>query len=235
MKIFLFTWLAFSLASGPEPVQGPEYPAVIYRSNYLSSYYLSHAPTTTPWWPCWSPDGQWIAFSMYGSIWKMNVATDEAYELTHGDRLSSSPSLSPDGKQIVYTVEDNWRAIQMGILNVETGETRLLTSDDQVYVDPVFSPDGESLAYVTTKPNGNLNVLARPMQTGEWASPEVTITRDHDFGSPHLYFSDWDIYIEPAWLKNGSGLLLGSNRDVPLGSGNLWRVPFAPDAMTRAA
>lgn len=231
MKSFLLAWLAFSLAAVPGSDQGSEYPAVKYRSNYLSSYYLSHAPTTTPWWPCWSPDGQWIAFSMYGSIWKVNVATDEAYELTHGDRLHSSPAWSPDGKWIVYTIDDNWRAIQLGILNVETGETRPLTQDDQVYVDPVFSPDGKWLAYVTTKPAGNFNVVARPIQNGGWAGPEVAVTRDHDFGRTRLYFSNWDIHIEPAWLKDGSGLLLVSNRDVALGSGNLWRVPFESDAM----
>ncbi len=31
--------------------QGSEYPVVKYRSNYFSGYYLSHAPTTTPWAP----------------------------------------------------------------------------------------------------------------------------------------------------------------------------------------
>jgi Tol biopolymer transport system component len=126
---------------------------------------------------------------MYGSIWKVNVATDEAYELTHGDRLHSSPAWSPDGKWIVYTIDDNWRSIQLGILNVETGETRPLTQDDQVYVDPVFSPDGKWLAYVTTKPAGNFNVVARPIQNGDWAGPEIAVTRDHDFGRARLYFS----------------------------------------------
>ncbi len=233
MNSLLLAWLALALAAGPAADQGSEYPAVKYRSNYLSSYYLSHAPTTTPWWPCWSPDGKWIAFSLYGSIWKVNVATDEAYELTHGDRLNSSPAWSPDGKWIVYTVDDNWRSIQLGILNVDTGETRLLTHDDQVYVDPVFSPDGKWLAYATTKPAGNFNVVARPIQNGEWAGPEVAVTSDHDFGRPRLYFSNWDLHIEPAWLNDGSGLLLVSNRNVALGSGNLWRVPFEANAMPR--
>jgi hypothetical protein len=97
MKLLLCAWLVSHLAAGPAPHPASEYPAVVYRNDYLVGYYPSHAPTTTPWWPCWSPDGKWIAFSMYGSIWKVNVATDEAYELTHGDRLNSSPCWALDG------------------------------------------------------------------------------------------------------------------------------------------
>ena len=163
----------------------------------------------------------------------MNVSTDEAYEITHGERLDSSPACSPDGNWIVYTVDDNWRAIPLGILNANSGETRRLTSDDQVYLDPVFSPDGRWLAYVTIKPNGNFNVMARRIHNGEWAGPEIAITRDHAFGNSRLYFGNWDLHIQPAWLREGSGLLLVSNRDVALGSGNLSRVPFEGDAMTK--
>lgn len=96
--------------------------------------------------------------------------------------------------------------------------------DDQVYVDPAFSRDGRWLTYVTTKPNSNFNVMALPIHSGEWTGPEDAVTRYHDFGSARLYFGNWDLHIEPAWLRDGSGLLLISNRDVALGSGNPWRV-----------
>src|SRR5437016_378611 len=225
--------LACLLTPGLAAPQGTKYPAIKYRSNYLASYYVSHAPTTTPWAPCWSPDGKSIAFSMYGSIWIVDVRTGVASELTHGEKLHGSPAWSPDGKWIVYTADDNWRSIQLEILNVESGQTRPLTRDAQVYLDPVFSPDGSRLAYVSTKSNGNLNVAARPIHNGDWSGREVVLTRDHDFGRARSYFSNWDIHIEPAWLKDGRELLLVSNRDVPLGSGNLWRIPFQPDAMAR--
>jgi TolB protein len=211
--------------------QGSEYPAVKYRSNYLSSYYISHAPTTTPWWPSWSPDGKWIAFSMFGSIWKVEVASGAAYELTHDRKLHSSPSWSPDSKWIVFTADDNWRSIQLEVLNVQTGETRSLTQDSQVYLDPTFSPDGTRLAYVSSAQNGNLNVAVRPIHNGDWNGQEIPVTQNHSFGKSRPYFSDFDIHIEPAWLKDGQELLLISNRDVPLGSGNLWSISSKPDGM----
>src|SRR6185436_14824744 len=80
--------------------QGSEYAALKFRSNYLASYYLSHAPNTTPWWPSWSPDGKWIAVAMYGSIWKVDPQTGVASELTSSRKIHSSPSWSPDGKWI---------------------------------------------------------------------------------------------------------------------------------------
>jgi dipeptidyl aminopeptidase/acylaminoacyl peptidase len=225
--------MAALLGAGTAAAQGTEYPAVKYRSNYLASYYISHAPTTTPWWPSWSPDGKWIAVSLHGSIWKVDVASGEAYELTHGGKLHGSPAWSPDGKWIVYTADDEWRSVQLEILNTATGEARALTHDNQVYLDPVFSPDGTRLAFVTTRPGGNQNVVARSIHNGDWSGPEMAVTSDHRFGKERLYFSDWDIHIEPAWLRDGRELLLVSNRDTALGSGNLWRVPLQANAMAK--
>lgn len=214
--------------------QGDEYPALKFRSNYLSSYYLSHAPNTTPWWPSWSPDGKWIAVAMYGSIWRVDPETGVAEELTHSEKHHSSPSWSPDGKWIVYTADDHWNSIQLEIVNVATAETRKLTNDNQIYVDPVFSPGGERVAYVTTKPSGYLNLNTRAIRNGDWSGPETAITADHSFGKPRQYFADHDFHTQPAWLRDGSGLMIVANRDVPLGSGNLFRIGLDPDAMKTA-
>jgi TolB protein len=214
--------------------QGSEYPALKYRSNYLASYYLSHAPNTTPWWPSWSPDGKWIAVAMYGSIWRVDPKRGIAEELTYNTKIHSSPSWSPDGKWIVYTADDDWKSIQLEIVNVATGEIRKLTNDNQLYVDPVFSPDGERVAYVTTKGGGYLNVNVRSIRKGDWAGPETAITEEHRYGKPRLYFADQDFHTQPSWLRDGSGLLLVANRNVALGSGNVWRVPLERDAMQKA-
>src|SRR5687768_12805300 len=149
-RLCLFAAVCFAVA-GLLCAQGTEYPSMKYRSNYLSSYYLSHAPNTTPWWPSWSPDGKWIAVAMYGSIWKVDPKTGVAEELTYNKKIHSSPDWSPDGKWIVYTADDNWKSIQLEVVNVSTGEVRKLTEDTELYVDPVFSPDGRNVAYVTTK------------------------------------------------------------------------------------
>lgn len=215
--------------------QGTEYPAVKYRSNYLASYYLSHSPTTVPWWPAWSPGGRWIAVSLHGSIWKIDPRTGEAWELTHTRKLHSSPTWSPDGQWIVYTADDDWRSIQLEAVRVDTGEIRVLTAGDQVYADPVFSPDGTRLAYVSTKGTGNFHLFTRAIRGGDWAGVETQLSREHGFGRGRQYFAEQDLHIEPAWSRDGQELFLVSNRGVALGSGHLWRIPAeAADAMTRA-
>ena len=39
------------------------------------------------------------------------------------------------------------------------------------------------------------------------------------------------MHITPAWMPDGKELLLVSNRNVALGSGNVWRVPAEADGI----
>jgi dipeptidyl aminopeptidase/acylaminoacyl peptidase len=169
---------------------------------------------------------------MYGSIWKVDPHSGIAVELTYNKRYHSSPSWSPDGKWIVYTADDDARNIQLEIMNVETGMSQALTDDDQLYADPAFSPEGSHLAYVSTRPKGYFNVYVRPIRDGRWAGPEIALTRDHSYGKERLYFGPWDMHIQPAWLSDFE-MLQVSNRDVPLGSGDVWRIPVEADDSSR--
>jgi len=198
------------------------------------NYYLPPAPSTTPWWPTWSPDGKWIAVAMYGSIWKVDPQTGVAYELTYDRKYHSSPDWSPDGRWIVYTADDGGVSIGLEMMNVETGEAYPLTQDKEVYADPVFSPDGSRLAYVSTKPAGNFNIYVRPIRNGRWSGEEMALTADHSFGKDRLYFGAWDMHTQPAWMPDGKELLFVSNRDAPLGSGSVWRMPVEPGGSQKA-
>ncbi len=200
----------------------------------MHNFYFPPAPSSTPWMPAWSPDGKWVAVGMSGSIWKVDPDSGVAWELTAGSKYHSSPDWSPDGKWIAYTADDGGRTIQLEMLNVETGETHALTDDDRIYTEPAFSPDGTRLAYVSTRPSGYFNVYVRALAQGRFTGPEIAVTRDHDFGRDRLYFGPWDMHINPAWLPSGEELLIVSNRDTPLGSGNVLRVPAADGGIDRA-
>jgi len=204
------------------------YPAAKHGGNYMFNYYLPPAPSTTPWAPAWSPDGKWIAVAMYGSIWKVDPETGSATELTYSSKYHSSPSISPDGEWLIYIADDDGRSIQLEIQNLKSGETRELTQDEHLYLDPVFSPVGTQLAYVSTQPKGYFNVYVRPLRQGNWAGPAIALTEDRHFGRDRLYFGPWDMHTQPAWLPAGRDLLLVTNRDVPLGSGDVWRIPAQP-------
>lgn len=210
---------------------GNTYPASRQGGNYMHNFYFPPAPSSTPWAPDWSPDGKWIAVAMSGSIWKVDPETGQAWELTYNEKYHSLPDISPDGKWLVYTADDGGTTIQLEVLNLETGESHPLTDDDQIYVDPVFSPDGSRLAYVSTKPDGYFNVYVRAFDNGQWAGEEVAITSDNNYGNNRLYFGPWDMAITPTWLPGSGELLIVSNRGVPLGSGNVLRIPAEEDGI----
>lgn len=233
-------WLAAAtvivsvVAISPVRGQGGSYPAARTGANYMHNYYFPPAPSSTPWAPSWSPDGKWIAVAMSGSIWKVDPATGVAHELTYGPAYHSSPDWSPDGRWIIYTSDHSSKTIQLEIFDIETGESKALTSDAAIYTDPVFSPDGGRVVYVSTKPNGYFNVYIRAIKNGQWAGEEVAVTTDSKYPNDRLYFGVADLHITPAWLPDGKELLLVSNRDVALGSGNVLRVPATAGGMSRA-
>jgi len=232
--LIALTLAALSTRPSAQPPQPRMYPAAKQGGNYMYNYYFAPAPSSTPWTPAWSPDGRWIAVGMSGSIWRVDPKTGRAEELTYNRRYHSSPNWSPDGKWIIYTADDDQKSIQLEVLNVATGETQALTHDDQVYVDPVFSPDGTRVAYVSTKGRGNFNIYIRAIKDGRWAGDEIAITTDNTFGRDRLYFGAWDMHITPAWMPDGKELLIVSNRNVALGSGNVLRIPAAANGIDRA-
>jgi len=201
------------------------YPAARMGGNYMHNFYLPPAVNSAPWAPSWAPDGEHVALSMHGSIWSVDIESGLAIELVSGPAYYSSPDYSSDGRWLVYTADDHGRSIGLGVLDLTTGETHMLTDDEEVYADPSFSPDGSRIVYVSTEPSGYFNVFVRDFADGAWAGEPVAVTSDNSFGRDRLYFGSEDIHINPTWFPNGEELLLVSNRDVPLGSGNVFRVP----------
>ena len=202
--------------------------------NYMQNYYLPPAASSTPWWPSWSPDGQWLAFAMDGSLWRMKVANGRAdgvaEELLRESTYLSSPEWSPDGKFLAYTADDDGKSINIKILNVATGQSTAITTGAFENLEPAWSPDGRRLVYVSTAPNGYFNVFVAPIDNGRAGTP-IQVTTDHKFGRDRLYFGDPDVHISPSWSPDGQELLLVSNRGIPLGSGGVWRVPVIADVM----
>ena len=218
--------------SNDPPPRRSAYPAALTGGNYMHNYYLP-PPTSTPWRPCFSPDGEWIAFSMSGSIWKVRVQGGDAYELTANPTYDSSPTWSPDGRWIAYTADQDYRSVNLRVLDTHTGESSWLTEGDHLNLDPVWSPDGSALLYVSTAPDGWYNVYSIPVENGVPGQP-VKLTEDHAYANERLYFGAQDLHIQPTISPDGNEMILVSNRGISLGSGALWRAPIRSDAMSAA-
>ena len=101
--------------------------------------------------PCWSPDGQTIAFvsDFDGcmNIYTMNASGNNTKQLTKSKKPTLHPSWSPDGKQIVFS-----RNIKGGphvfIMDADGENEKLIMAKA---ADPTWSPDGKKILFASDR------------------------------------------------------------------------------------
>ena len=109
-----------------------------------------------------SPDGKWVAYTVsYGDfkqdafvtqIWLANSETGKSVQLTRGDKSSTNPRWSPDGRWLAFLsnrVEDK---NQIFVIDPSGGESQQLTKSETAISNFAWSEDGKSIAYTATEP-----------------------------------------------------------------------------------
>jgi TolB protein len=199
--------------------------AYYYREMYLPQL------TTGPSSAAWSPDSHSLIYSMAGSLWKQNLDSTTAEQLTAGPGYDYQPDCSPDGRWVAYSAY-NQDAIELWVLNLETKQSRQLTSDGAVNVEPRFSPDGKRIAFVSTSYKGHFHIFLGEFSNGELRNVR-RLTGETRTSLPRYYYSEFDHEISPAWSPEGSELVFVSNRGHIYGTGGFWRMKAEPDAEAR--
>lgn len=155
----------------------------------------------------WSPEGTKLyysridnhnpGFSMQSDLYVYDLEEEEETRLTFGLR-AMSPSVSPDGKRLVFVVGRDGTA-NLATMNTDASEFRLLTSythGEQVY-GPKWSPDGNRIVFDYSVRDGRDLAWVRPDGTGL----EFLVAGDHD--ARHATFSPDGSRIIFAWDKTG--------------------------------
>src|SRR5476649_1480912 len=100
-----------------------------FREMYLPA--LTRGPSAV----AFSPDGRTLVYSMRGSLWRQDLDSTEATELTNGPGYDYQPDWSPDGRRIAFVRYRN-DALELQELDVASGEVRELTKNKAVNVEP---------------------------------------------------------------------------------------------------
>ena len=109
-----------------------------------------------------SPDGKWIAYTVsYGDfkqdafitqIWLVASDSGKGFQLTRGEKSSTTPKWSPDGQWLAFLsnrVEDK---NQIFLINPLGGEAQQLTKSETAINNFAWSEDGKTIAYTATEP-----------------------------------------------------------------------------------
>lgn len=110
--------------------------------------------------------------------------------------LNYDPTLSPDGKRMIFLKALEGRE-QMFIANADGSDERLLLHDSVNIEDPAWSPDGRQVAYV--RMDGAKNTLHVMNIDG---------TGDRRMSPPN------HSPIHPAWMPDGKSILYCTNDDL---------------------
>lgn len=188
---------------------------------YFREMYLPQL-TTGPSAAAWSPDSRSLVYSMEGSLWRQELGSTIAKQLTAGPGYDYQPDWSSDQHWIVFARYDH-DAIDLWSLDTRNGQTKKMTSGGAVNVEPRFSPDGKKVAYVSTSYKGHFHIFVGRFENG-LLSEVRQLTPEHVSPLPRYYYSQVDHEISPVWTRDGSEILFVSNRGHIHGTGGFWKV-----------
>ena len=197
------------------------------HSYYYREMYLPQL-TTGPSAVAWSPDSHSLVYSMAGSLWRQELGSAKAEQLTAGPGYDYQPDWSSDQRWVVFARYDH-DAVALWSLDMRDGKTRKLTSGGAVNLEPRFSPDGKRLAFVSTSYKGHFHIFAGRFEDG-LLSDMRQLTSENISSLPRYYYSKADHEISPVWTRDGSEILFVSNRGHIHGTGGFWKMKAEPGA-----
>jgi Tol biopolymer transport system component len=152
--------------------------------------------------PIWTPDGKWITFqsSKGGPMNLFRMPADLSgpeQQLTKGNNDPSADSWSPDGKELVFDVQDAINVADLWVMpanDFSKARPWLRTTASELRAR--FSPNGRWLAYISNE-TGRFEVYVRPF-AGPGGKQQISTEGG----------------LEPLWAPTGKELFYRSGRKM---------------------
>ncbi|MDT8319045.1 MAG: CehA/McbA family metallohydrolase [Xanthomonadales bacterium] len=190
-----------------------------YREMYLPQ--LTSGPSSL----AWSPDGEWLLYSMAGALWKQRPGSNLAIQLTSGPGYDYQPDWGANGL-IVFT-RYHGDAMELQLLDPETGDIRAITSGGDVHLEPRWSPSADRIAWVSTQGSGRFHLFVGALagDTGSEVIEGHQLVAERRTEPSRYYYSAFDHELSPSWSPDGTQLLYVANPGVVWGTGDIYRRP----------
>ncbi len=161
--------------------------------------------------PCFSPQGDRVAFSSYQEDWTLcESATDGSDLKTLSKNLGWAPAYTPDGQRLLFTGMTGGDD-RTFILDKKTGQESLLSQDGAFELHRDIAPDGNTVAYESAR--GGFQVIVNHLdQPGEMPL---------DLGDAWYHHQH-----APVFAPDGQSLLY--ERKPDMGDGDLWKGQLHP-------
>ncbi|MBL8163818.1 MAG: SH3 domain-containing protein [Anaerolineae bacterium] len=155
----------------------------------------------------YSPDGEWIAYSEYGSIHVIDASTQEEIftPIELDDGVANTVSFSPDKRFLLAVTERGVR-----VWEIETGE-EISQFDDQAAA-ALFSPDGANILIISSDIDGIVrirNAATGDIQLDYVASDFMVTAADYSPDGKHIVLSDFE--GAKIWDANSGQMLFNLN------------------------
>ncbi len=218
LLLLAVAWISSAQAAREPVLRQIEVP----HDYYFREMYLPQL-TTGPSSLAWAPDGQSLVYSMAGSLWRQDIGSSQAEQLTQGPGYDYSPDWSSTGKIVFSRYHAD--ALELHVLDVASGRIRRLTHNQGANLDARWSPDGRRLAWISTAVTGRFKLFTGRLEgsSGKESLEGAMLLPDRRSKRERYYYSEFDHELSPSWSPDGQELIYISNPEVIYGTGGIWR------------
>jgi len=161
--------------------------------NLLAGLDLGIAPTAS-----WLPDSRHAVLSfapglsVQPALWLVDVKREHIRKLTAGTLGHAQPSVSPDGRRMVFTsLEEDYNLVE---LPIDGSPPRTLLANSRNEMSPSWTPEGDQIVYSTDR-SGSREIWIHNLRAGldRPAVTQANFPQGNSFG-----------FVDPVFSSDGS-------------------------------